>query len=81
MGEVYASLPQVDRAYETYQQARGLAVELGLRPLEGLCLLRIGKLSRELGMEGEGHEHISRAYRMFSEMGMRTWLDQLEVAP
>lgn len=80
IAEIYAALPQQDMARESYRQARVLAAELGLRPLEGQCLLRIGRLASGLGDCDEGKQQISKACRMFREMGIRTGSDQSEIA-
>lgn len=61
-----------------YQQARALAVELGLRPLVAHCHLGLGALHRSCGKVEHAREHLGAAIALYTEMDMRSWLAKAE---
>ncbi|HEX2482722.1 MAG TPA: hypothetical protein VHQ69_12635 [Methylomirabilota bacterium] len=48
-----------------------------MRPLVAHCHLGLGKLHRRSGGV-KGREHLTAAIALYSEMGMRFWLEQAE---
>ncbi len=62
----------------TIRQA--LADELGLRPLLAHCHFGLGALYRRAGKREQAQEHLTTAATMFSEMDMRHWREQAEMA-
>jgi len=49
-----------------------------MRPLAAHCHLSLGKLYRRTGSHERAREHVTTATAMYSEMGMRFWLEQAE---
>ncbi len=80
LGEVAARRdpPDVQAAQAHYQDAIGLADELGMRPLVAHCHLGLGKLYRRLGRLEQAREHLTTATTMYRDMGMTYWLEQAE---
>jgi len=80
LGEVASHRgPQdVEPAEGHYQQATGLAEELGMRPLIARCHLGLGKLARRTGQRDRAQEHLTTATPLLREMGMHFWLEQAE---
>ena len=68
----------VEPAEGPYQQATGLAEELGMRPLIARCHLGLGKLARRTGQRDRAQEHLTTATPLLREMGMHFWLEQAE---
>jgi DNA-binding NtrC family response regulator/tetratricopeptide (TPR) repeat protein len=60
-----------------YREAMALAEELEMRPLLAHCHFGLGKLYRFTGKRDEGREHLATATRMYREMDMRFWLEQV----
>jgi class 3 adenylate cyclase/tetratricopeptide (TPR) repeat protein len=67
-----------DRAAVHYGAALRLAEELGMRPLQARTHLAVGQLLRRRGELPEAEEHIARAMVLFSDLGMRFWLERAE---
>ena len=67
-----------DAADEFFRRAKGLATELGMRPLVAHCHLGLGKLYRRTGEREQVRDHLTTAMKMYREMGMRVWLEQAE---
>jgi tetratricopeptide (TPR) repeat protein len=72
--------PDLDAARTFYERARSLAEELGMRPLLGRCHLGLGQLYRLSGDSAKATGHLQAAAGLFSEMGIRLWLEQAEAA-
>ncbi len=79
-GEIHARRdpPAPDEAEGSYQQARALADELGMRPLVAHCHLSLGKLYRRTCELEKTHEHLAAATTMYRAMDMRYWLREAE---
>jgi hypothetical protein len=69
-----------ETAHDHYRQAIALATELGMRPLVAHCHLGLGKLRRRTGDGAKAAEHLMTARRMYREMDMGFWLEQVEAA-
>jgi tetratricopeptide (TPR) repeat protein len=67
-----------DAADEFFRRAKGLATELGMRPLIAHCHLGLGKLYRRMSKGQEARQHLTTATTMYGEMGMTYWLEQAE---
>ncbi len=65
-------------AEELYQQARALAVELGMRPLEARCDLDLGYLYRQWRRAGEARAALMRAADTLRSLSMVLWSAQAE---
>jgi hypothetical protein len=65
-------------ATERYTAAIAIAEELGLRPLLARSHLGLGQLHRRGGQMLEAEEHLATAVVLFSDLGMRAWLDRTE---
>jgi tetratricopeptide (TPR) repeat protein len=74
-----ASTRGADEATGYYREALTLADTLGMRPLVAHCHLGLGKLCRRAGARKQAQEHAATATTMYREMGMRFWLEQVEV--
>ena len=79
LGEILASAEHPDpaAARSDFEEAARIARDLSLRPLLGRCLLASGRLARRAG-DGAAREHLSQAAALFSETGMRFWLEQAQ---
>jgi len=82
LGEIAAHRDPADteEAETSYRQAVGLAEELGMRPMVAHCHLGLGKLYRRAGRCDEASDHLASATRMYHEMDMRFWLEQVEAS-
>ncbi len=80
LGDIAASQgpPRVSVATERFTAAIALAEELGLRPLLARAHLGLGQLHRREGQVREAEAHLATAVVLFSDLGMRTWLDRTE---
>jgi class 3 adenylate cyclase/tetratricopeptide (TPR) repeat protein len=80
LGDVAASQQpaQLTTATERYTAAIAIAEELGLRPLLARTHLGLGQLHRRGGRMLEAEEHLATAVVLFSDLGMRAWLDRTE---
>jgi class 3 adenylate cyclase/tetratricopeptide (TPR) repeat protein len=70
--------PPLTTATERYATAITLAEELGLRPLLARGHLGLGQLHRREGRMPEAEAHLATAIVLFSDLGMRSWLDRTE---
>ena len=79
LGEILASAepPDIAGARADFEEAARIARELDLRPLLGRCHLASGRLLRRAG-DAAARGHLQQAATLFSEMGMRFWLEQAE---
>jgi class 3 adenylate cyclase/tetratricopeptide (TPR) repeat protein len=73
-----ADPPRLAVATERYSAAIALAEELGLRPLLARAHLGLGQLHRRGGQGQAAEAHLATAVVLFSDLGMRTWLDRSE---
>jgi predicted ATPase/class 3 adenylate cyclase len=80
LGDVAAGQepPLLAVATERYTAALGLAEELGLRPLLARAHLGLGQLHRRGGHMQAAEAHLATAVVLFSDLGMRSWLDRTE---
>jgi hydroxypyruvate isomerase len=62
-----------------YESARAAAEALGMRPLVARCHLGLGLVERHRGDQARATAHLDVAARMLREMGMRFWLERVEV--
>jgi class 3 adenylate cyclase/tetratricopeptide (TPR) repeat protein len=70
--------PMLTTATERYTAAVAIAEELGLRPLLARSHLGLGQIHRRGGQMPEAEEHLATAVVLFSDLGMRAWLDRTE---
>jgi tetratricopeptide (TPR) repeat protein len=70
--------PLFTAAIDRFAAAIAIAEELGLRPLLARAHLGVGQLHRRGGQMLEAEAHLATAVVMFSDLGMRTWLDRTE---
>jgi tetratricopeptide (TPR) repeat protein len=82
LGEIHAQgkLPHIPEAETSYQQARTLADELGMRPLQAHCHLGLGTLYTKTGQREQARTALSTAIAMYRAMEMMFWLPQAETA-
>jgi tetratricopeptide (TPR) repeat protein len=71
LGNSYATLGQIGRAVEHYQQALAIARETGHRGLEGSALGSLGNSYATLGQIGRAVEHYQQALAIAREIGDR----------
>ena len=70
--------PTESTAEASYGHALALAEELGMRPLAARCHLGLGHLRARAGRRDQAVFHLATASTMFSEMGMRSWLEHAQ---
>jgi len=75
-GEVSAAGEETTKAEQFYLESRGLAPELGMRPVVAHCDLGLGKLYGRTGQRERAHEHLGTAATLYRDMDMRFWLAQ-----
>src|SRR6185369_17000188 len=73
--ELRAVVPDLAAAGRHYDEALGLAEELGLRPLQAHCHLGNARLHKLAGDDERARASHVQAMTMFREMDMRLWLD------
>jgi len=75
LGDVHAhqAPPAVEAAMTMYQQARALAEDLGMRPLQAHCHLGLGKLYLRIGQHAQARTELSTAITLYHAMGMTFW--------
>jgi tetratricopeptide (TPR) repeat protein len=61
-----------------YREAITLAAELGMRPLQARCHAGLGMLHRRSGSARSASQHLGIAARMFRELEMTFWLEQMD---
>jgi tetratricopeptide (TPR) repeat protein len=76
----HAAPPDVVQAASSYQQALGLADELGMRPLVAHCHRGLGTLYAATGEREQARTALSTAIEMYQAMDMTFWLPQTEAA-
>ena len=70
--------PKSDQAEAHYRQARTLAEELGMRPLQAHCHRGLGTLYATTGRREPAHTELSTAIALYRAMEMTFWLPQTE---
>jgi tetratricopeptide (TPR) repeat protein len=78
-----ASAPEdaaLSEAERSYRQAMGLANDLGMRPLLGLCHLELGTLYSRLGRRHAAQAMLTTAVTMFGALHMPFWHVQAQAA-
>ncbi|MCC7371984.1 MAG: hypothetical protein IT306_26450 [Chloroflexi bacterium] len=73
------SPPESRSAEESYRRAFTLAVDLGMRPLQARCHVRLGNMYRRLARQNEARAELSTGISMLQAMGMTYWLREAEV--
>jgi predicted ATPase/DNA-binding winged helix-turn-helix (wHTH) protein len=76
----HADPPDVAPAEAYYQQALGMAEELGMRPLQAHCHRGLGTLYATTGRRQQARAALSTATEMYRAMAMSWWLPQAEAA-
>ena len=76
----HADPPNVEQAEASYQQALGLAEELGMRPLQAHCHRGLGMLYATTGQREQAHAALSTAIELYRAMDMTFWLPGTEAA-
>jgi tetratricopeptide (TPR) repeat protein len=72
--------PHTEEAETRYRQARALAEELGMRPLQAHCHQGLGMLYATMGQQEQARAELSTAIAMYQSMDMTFWLPQTETA-
>jgi predicted ATPase/class 3 adenylate cyclase len=72
--------PEIETAVSYYHQARTLAEELGMRPLQAHCHRGLGRLYATLGQREQARTELSTAMEMYRSMEMTFWLPETETA-
>jgi class 3 adenylate cyclase/tetratricopeptide (TPR) repeat protein len=67
-----------DQAEAHYHQARALADELGMRPLQAHCHLGLGTLYAKVDQQETARTELSAAIALYRAMDMTFWLRQAE---
>jgi tetratricopeptide (TPR) repeat protein len=82
LGEIAAHRdpPEVELAISSYRQARALAEELGMRPLQAHCHRGLGMLYARIEQPEQARLALSAAIELYSAMEMTFWLPQAEAA-
>jgi len=82
LGEIAAQHdpPQLEPAEAHYRQARALADELGMRPLQAHCHLGLGTLYAKSRQPEQARAELSTAIALYRAMDMTFWLPQAEAA-
>jgi tetratricopeptide (TPR) repeat protein len=82
LGEVHAraTLAEAGQAEASYQEALGIAEQLGTPPLAARCHLGLGRLYRATGQPESAKKHLATAATMFRDMDMRSWLEKAKAA-
>jgi tetratricopeptide (TPR) repeat protein len=78
--QAHAHPPDVVQAEASYQQARTLAEELGMRPLQAHCHRGLGMLYTAIGQREQARTELSTAIEMYRVMEMTFWLPETEAA-
>jgi len=82
LGEIAARRepPEVEQAETYYQQARALAEELGMRPLQAHCHHGLGTLYLKTSQQEQARAELSTAIALYRAMDMTFWLPETEAA-
>src|SRR6516164_9095141 len=77
LGEIatYRDPPEAESAKAHHRQALAAAAELGMRPLQAHCHVRLGKLYGRTGKQAQAREHLATAAAMYRDMDMGFWLE------
>jgi tetratricopeptide (TPR) repeat protein len=80
LGEIAAGRtpPDQARAQAHYEDALAAALELGMQPLVAHCHFGLGRLSAPGSRGAREEAHLETAARLFTEMGMTFWLQQVK---
>jgi tetratricopeptide (TPR) repeat protein len=80
LGEIAARRdpPEGKEAEERYLEGRALAERLGFRPEVAHCHLGLGRILSLVGPSDRAREHREAAVALFRDMGMASWLGQLD---
>jgi DNA-binding SARP family transcriptional activator len=80
LGEIAAGRTPAERARAQahYEDALGAALELGMQPLVAHCHFGLGRLAARDSRDAGAAAHIETAGRLFTEMGMTFWLEQMK---
>ncbi len=70
---------RIDAARQYFEQALRLATELGMKTMSARCHAGLGTMQLRHGDPARGQEHIAMARAMYRQMGMRYWLDRLDI--
>ena len=70
----------LEQAESHYQQALGLANELGMRPLQAHCHHGLGTLYHQMGRVEQARVALSTAIDLYRDMEMTFWLPEAEAA-
>lgn len=73
-----ADLNKVDEAVESLLQGINILEQEKYRPRVALGYFYLGELQIEMGQKENGIESLSKAERMFKEMGMAYWISETE---
>ena len=78
LGEIHAYRDNqaVKQADAYYQQALGLATELGMRPLQAHCHLGLGKLYSRMARRAQAQGELRTATNLYQTMDMMFWLSE-----
>jgi len=63
-----------------YEEARTMAQELKMRPLEAHCHLGLGTLHTRTGIDTIAHSEFNAAAKLYRAMSMSSWLSVAEAA-
>ena len=82
LGEIAARRepPEIELAVAHYHQARTLAEELGMRPLQAHCHRGLGTLYATIGQQEQARAELCAAIGLYRAMDMTFWLPQTEAA-
>jgi tetratricopeptide (TPR) repeat protein len=82
LGEIAVRRQPPERALAEayYRQARALAEELGMRPLQAHCYLGLGTLDAKAGQWEQARTALATAIELYRAMEMTFWLPQAEAA-
>jgi tetratricopeptide (TPR) repeat protein len=78
--QAHADPPDAEQAAAHYQQALVLAEELGMRPLQAHCHLRLGRLYHQTGRGAQARAALATAIALYRDMEMTFWLPPAEAA-
>jgi hypothetical protein len=73
-------MSDITQAEAHYQQVLALTEELGMRPLQAHCHLRLGTLYARTGQRQQVQAELSAAIDLYRAMDMTFWLPQAEAA-
>jgi class 3 adenylate cyclase/tetratricopeptide (TPR) repeat protein len=76
LGEAHAAStpPDATAAHETLGQAFTIAQRIGIKPLQGRCLLALGIQHRGAGAASQARAHLESARDLLAEMEMELWI-------